>query len=65
MTRGREEGKMVFAIEAWAFPSEEGEGNDVDFDSPTETAEFSSEKEARQWAWERMKEGYQTRLWKR
>lgn len=56
---------MKYAVEAWAFPSDEENNGAIDFDSPAETAEFEDIEAAKKWCWHRMEEGYQTRMWKR
>jgi hypothetical protein len=52
---------MIYSVEAWSFPSEE-EGGTTEMQMSIETED---EKAAEKWAWCRMLEGFQTRLWLR
>lgn len=54
---------MVYAVEVWTIYSPDDEEA-----QPTEIVdcqEFESLDEAKDWAWERMEEGYYTRMWRR
>ena len=54
---------MVFAVESWTVPTE---GDEEPCDTEMVVArEFASEGEAMRWAWERMEEGFFTRMFRR
>lgn len=62
-TQPRKEPDMVFAVEAWAIhrpDDEEPADNDVQ-----DSAEFSDAEQAKQWAWDRMEEGFDVRMYRR
>lgn len=52
---------ITYAVEAWTIPGDE-EPAELEI---VASAEFASESAARQWAWDRMNEGYAARLWLR
>jgi hypothetical protein len=50
----------MYRVEAWTFPSDE-EGGDTRL---VDDVAFEVITEAQQWAWDRMEEGFQTRVWR-
>ena len=53
--------KMKYYVEAWTFPSDE-DSCETECD---QTEEFTNILDAMRWCWDRMEEGFQTRLWRR
>lgn len=54
---------MIFAVEAWTV-----NGADEEESAPTEMVEcqeFAGELDARDWAWEKMEEGFFVRMFRR
>mgnify|MGYP001558688454 CR=1 FL=1 len=51
---------MKYRLEAWTFPTDE-EGGDTDLH---EAGTFELKESAQEWAWDRMEEGFQCRVYR-
>jgi hypothetical protein len=52
---------MIFGVEWWTFPCDE-EGGEHEMEG---NQDFTDMKEAMEFSWERMEEGFATRMWRR
>lgn len=54
---------MTYAVEAWTFRTDEGPSPAPDECVAEE--EFTDQQRAKDWAWDRLEEGFAVRLWRR
>jgi hypothetical protein len=52
---------MVYAVEAWTYPTDE-EGGEHEMER---SEEFHTEESAMRWAWDRLEEGFAVRMYRR